>query len=57
MWPWGNNLLRLLEVQTNLESEASWKDYYELCKKVHLTRQVGRRYFVTAHSAAKTFFL
>jgi hypothetical protein len=46
-----------LEVQANLETEASRKDYYELCKKVHLARQVGSRYFVTAHNAAKILFL
>ena len=45
-----------LEVQTNIETETR-KDYYELCKKVHLARQVGSRYFVTAHNAAKIFFL
>ena len=46
-----------LEVQANLETEASRKDYYELCKKIHLARQVGSRYFVTAHNAAKILFL
>ena len=45
-----------IEVQANIETESR-KNYYELCKKVHLTRQVGSRYFVSAHNAAKIFFL
>lgn len=36
---------------------ADQREYYTLCSKTFLDRQVGSRYFVTAHNAGKILFL
>ena len=38
-------------------SHSDQEEYYRVCAKVSLDRQVGSRYFVTAHNAGKMLFL
>jgi hypothetical protein len=45
-----------VNIQTE-KSDKLKKDYYEKCTQIHLARQVGSRYFVSAYNAAKIIFL
>ena len=44
-----------LELEQGCSPEKT--NYYNLCKKMSLDRQVGSRYFVTASNAGKILFL
>jgi hypothetical protein len=44
-----------LEIGIDSGTEAS--DYYKVCKTINLDRQVGSRYFVSAHNGAKILVL
>ena len=46
-----------LKVQHQTETDPNRKDYYKECQKIRLARQVGSRYFVTAHNATKILYL
>lgn len=41
----------------DIRCKDSEDQYYKECVKVHLARQVGSRYFVTASNASKAFYL
>ena len=54
----GNNFADFLGLKIAAEdSQPESREYYQLCAKVVLDRQVGSRYFVSAANAAKIFFL
>ena len=41
----------------DIRCKDSEDQYYNECLKVHLARQIGSRYFVTAYNASKAFYL
>ena len=43
-----------VEIQSGPKEKTK---YYVQCQHVHLARQVGSRYFVSAHNAARIVFL
>ena len=38
-------------------SDGEQQEYYQNCTKVHLHRQIGSRYLVTAYNACRVLFL